>query len=135
MLQLRPRLTRAAGWHFDADFTEHDELWDPIYEEQSPQQARRTRQQLNAIFAEDPSTFISITAHSGTISGFFTAVGHRAFGVQTGGFVPVLLKAVACPTASMAVITGGQSGTAPICTADPTTLVRSPASVTVQVRH
>lgn len=121
------------GWHFDADFTQHDELWDPIYEEQSPQQARRTRQQLNAIFSEDPSTFISITAHSGTITGFFTAVGHQQFGVQTGGFVPVIVKAVSYPHATMAVITGGQSGTAPVCLANPTTAVVSPASASVAV--
>ncbi len=142
-----------AEWHFDASFTEHDEQWNPIYEEQSPQQALRTRLLLNEIFATDPSTFISITAHSGTITGFFTAVGHQLFGVQTGGFVPVIVssyfldhsairakvltpgqvKAVSYPTATMAVITGGQSGTAPVCTADPTILVASPAKVTVQV--
>lgn len=33
----------------------------------------------------------------------------------------------------MAVITGGQSGTAPICTANPTISVKSPATATVQV--
>ena len=43
------------------------------------------------------------------------------------------VKAVSYPTATMAVITGGQSGTAPICTSDPTTLVMAPAKVTVQV--
>lgn len=43
------------------------------------------------------------------------------------------MKAVAYPEASMAVITGGQSGTAPICTADPTISVKSPATATVQV--
>lgn len=122
---------RLAGWHLDPSFTEHDELWNPIYEEQSPQQALRTQQLLNAIWADDPSTFISITAHSGTITGFFTAVGHQQFGVQTGGFVPVLVKAVSYPHATMAVITGGQSGTAPICLANPTTAVRSPASASV----
>lgn len=81
-----------AGWHFDPFFTEHDEQWNPTYEEQSGQQALRTRLILNEIFAEDPSTFISITGHGGTISGFFTAVGHRIFGVQTGGFVPVIVS-------------------------------------------
>jgi hypothetical protein len=82
----------AAGWQFDPSFTEHDEQWNAVYKEQAAQQALRTRLLLNEIFAEDPSTFISITAHSGTLSGFFAAVGHQEFPVKTGQFVPVLVR-------------------------------------------
>ena len=81
-----------AGWTFDPSFTEHDQQWNAVYQEQSSQQALRTRLLLNEIFAEDPSSFLSITAHSGTIFGFFTAVGHQHFGVDTGGFVPVIVR-------------------------------------------
>lgn len=68
----------SAGWHLDPDFTEHDLLWDPIYEEANGQrrshfflyelimtlcrlEPRRTQQALNAIFATDPSTYVSLT--------------------------------------------------------------------------
>lgn len=80
-----------AGWHLDPSFTYHDEQWNEIYQESSDQEAQRIRLALNAIFAEDPATFISITCHSGVINAFFKAVGHRAFQVQTGGFVPVVV--------------------------------------------
>ena len=81
-----------AGWHIDDSFPFYDPLWDPIYEETDPLLGRRVRNQLNDVFAEDPSTFISITVHSGTISGFFLAVGHQKVSVQTGGFLPVLVR-------------------------------------------
>lgn len=86
--------SRPAGFEFEPSFTEHDLLWDPIYEETGPQQAKRIRNALNQIFATDPSTFISITAHSGVINAFFLATGHNKFSVQTGGFVPVLVSGV-----------------------------------------
>lgn len=38
---------------------------------------------------------MSITAHSGVINAFFLAIGHRKFQVQTGGFVPVVVRAQA----------------------------------------
>ena len=84
--------TRVAGWHLDPSFTFHDEIWNDMYEETLNLTAQRVRLQLNEVFSEDPSTFISITAHSGTINGFFKAVGHQSFNVQTGGFVPVLVS-------------------------------------------
>lgn len=89
---------------------------------------------LNELFATDPRTFISITAHSGVINAFFLATGHRKFSVQTGGMVPVVLKAVSHPTATFSAITRGQSGTAPACSADPApaSLVTGKVSVSVQ---
>lgn len=81
-----------AGWYFDPSFTEHDEQWNPIYEEQSPQQSLRVRLLLNEIWSDDPSTFISITAHSGVITAFFNAIGHQTFSIQTGGMVPVIVS-------------------------------------------
>lgn len=63
-----------------------------MYEETETQLAVRARLALNEIFATDPSTFVSITAHSGVINAFFLAIGHRKFQVQTGGFVPVVVS-------------------------------------------
>lgn len=90
--------------------TSQDQLWDATYQESAAQEALRLQQQLNQvcspfrppshgltlaqIFATDPSTFISITAHSGIINAFFTAIEHHKFSVQTGGLVPVVIKAV-----------------------------------------
>jgi hypothetical protein len=62
------------------------------------------------------------------IQAFFDAVGHRKVEVQTGGLVPMIVsvsrnlligqvKAVAHPEATMPVIVGGQSITAPRCQA------------------
>lgn len=83
------------------------------------------------IFATNPNTYISITAHSGTITGFFTAVNHLPFGVQPGGFVLALIKAVGYNEATNKLIVGAQSGTAPVCTANPTISVSAPATATV----
>lgn len=104
---------------FEPSFTEHDPYWDKTYIETDTQRAVRMRMALNDLFASDPRTFISITCHSGVINAFFMATGHRPFQVQTGGFVPVILKAVSHPTATFSAITRGQSGTAPVCTQDP----------------
>ncbi|KAL8286550.1 hypothetical protein RQP46_004567 [Phenoliferia psychrophenolica] len=82
------------SFDFEPSFTEHDELWNSIYQEQSLQQSLRTQQILNDIFATNPHTYISITAHSGTITSFLRAVNHRPVSVQPGGFVPVVVKAV-----------------------------------------
>lgn len=123
-----------AAFTFEPSFTEHDPYWDATYIETEPQRAVRMRMALNELFARDARTFISITAHSGVINAFFNAVGHTPFQVQTGGFVPVVLKAVSYPTATMSAITRGQSGTAPSCTADPApaSLMTGGASVSVQ---
>lgn len=80
-----------AGWDFEPAFNEHDLLWDAVYQETAPQQTLRLRLILNELFATDPRTFISITAHSGVIAAFFRAIGHRTFSVQTGGMVPVVV--------------------------------------------
>ena len=81
-----------ACYRFDRSFTEHDEQWNEIYQESSQQQTLRLRLFMNELFAEDPATFISITAHSGVISSFFRAVGHQVFSVQTAGLVPVIVS-------------------------------------------
>ena len=82
---------------------------------------------------------------------FFTVVGHQMISIQTGGFVPVLVRAIGSvsiplwcggiwqakrtnnsyvpnrhPEVSMPVITGGQSATQPVCTANPTSAINSP---------
>jgi hypothetical protein len=38
-----------------------------------------------------------VTAHSGAITSILEVVGHREFGLQTGGVIPVLVKAERVP--------------------------------------
>ncbi|ORY82331.1 histidine phosphatase superfamily [Leucosporidium creatinivorum] len=102
---------------FEAPFSEHDELWGPDYQESNGQQPLRLQQFLNWLFATDSSSIISITAHSGVINSFFKAIGHNAFSVQTGGVVPVLIKAVGHASATNTAIIGGPSATKPTCAA------------------
>lgn len=89
---MRRILTIVAHYLFDDDFTENDELWTPDHQEQPPSIARRAREFLNHLFANDPNTCISITAHGGFISGFLTAIGHRQVAVQTGGLIPIVVR-------------------------------------------
>jgi hypothetical protein len=60
-----------------------------------------------------------MTSHSGAIGGALRALGHREFGLQTGGIIPVLVEAKKvdgrAPTTTIAPGTP-----APTCTADPT---------------
>jgi broad specificity phosphatase PhoE len=79
------------GFDFEPSFTEHDPLWDAEFQETEPQETVRLRLLLNEIFATDPSTFISITAHGGVIGALFNAIGKRTFPVLTGGFVPIVV--------------------------------------------
>lgn len=50
------------------------------------------RKFLDQVFAVDDSTYISMTAHSGAIRNILKVLGHREFGLQTGGVIPVLIK-------------------------------------------
>lgn len=78
---------------FEPGFSDQDTLWQADYRE--PASARRYRLAvlLDNIFAEDENTFLSLTSHSGAIASVLEAVGHRAFRLETGGVIPVLLKA------------------------------------------
>jgi hypothetical protein len=97
------------------------------------------QQVFNNLFATDDSAFIYIACHSGVISvrpslalilssllhcrvdshaeytpfdpvqSSFRALNHPVFSVQTGGMVPMLIKAEGGPNVSRAVITGGNS--------------------------
>ncbi|KAF1970084.1 phosphoglycerate mutase-like protein, partial [Bimuria novae-zelandiae CBS 107.79] len=77
----------------EPNFSEPDVLWQANYRE--PRAARRYRlaQLLDDIFANDDNVFLSLTSHSGAIRSILTAFGHRDFALQTGGVIPVLVKA------------------------------------------
>jgi hypothetical protein len=74
-------------------FSEGDVLWEADYRE--PRLARKFRlsQFLDDIFANDEGVFLSMTSHSGAIGSILEVIGHRAFALQTGGVIPVLVRA------------------------------------------
>ncbi len=45
------------------------------------------------IFSHDPSTYVAITAHGGTIASLLRVVKHPPVQTQTGSLTPVIVKA------------------------------------------
>ncbi|OBT64689.1 hypothetical protein VE03_05841 [Pseudogymnoascus sp. 23342-1-I1] len=80
------------GWPFEAGFTEKDELWTKTTAETQSAQDKRSKSALDSIFSSDPSSFLSITSHSGEIGSLLRVVGHRKFSLSTGAVIPVLVK-------------------------------------------
>jgi len=79
-------------FRFKMKFTQEDKLWTPDYQETFEEQVARLRKVLDWIWKNDESRYISITAHSGTLSAILKNIGHREFSVQTGGMIPVVVK-------------------------------------------
>jgi broad specificity phosphatase PhoE len=77
----------------EAGFSEADPLWEADYRE--PRSARNFRlsQFLDDVFEHDKGVFLSFTSHSGAIGSILEAIGHREFALQTGGVIPVFVKA------------------------------------------
>lgn len=78
---------------FEPGFSDADPLWQADYRE--PRSARKYRLAvfLDDVFASDEGVVLSCTSHSGAIASILEAVGHRAFALETGGVIPVVLKA------------------------------------------
>ena len=81
------------SYTLEVDFAEIDPLWTEDYRESRSARKVRMTELLDDIFANDESTFISFTSHSGAIGSLLEALGHREFGLETGGVIPVLVKA------------------------------------------
>ena len=74
-------------------FSEEDVLWRPDRRETEDEQVIRVKRLLDDVFTHDQETFISFTSHSGNIAAILKAIGHRPFALQTGGLIPVLVRA------------------------------------------
>lgn len=85
--------TEYPQYQFEADFTEEDLLWDAKTRESNEDRKKRLGELLNDIFASDDKDILSLTAHSGAITSILEVVGHRKFPLQTGGVIPVIVKA------------------------------------------
>ena len=78
---------------FEPGFPDADELWEKDYREPASARRYRLATLLDDIFASDENMFLSLTSHSGAIASILEAVGHRAFRLETGGVIPVVLRA------------------------------------------
>ncbi|EDU45207.1 phosphoglycerate mutase family protein [Pyrenophora tritici-repentis] len=78
---------------FESGFSDQDLLWKADYRE--PASARRYRLGvfLDGVVAEDEGVLLSMTSHSGAIGSLLEVMGHRKFRLETGGVIPVFIKA------------------------------------------
>ena len=81
------------GYEIEAGFVEEDGLWDPEVRESLDAHVVRTKVLLDDIFSNEPGTFISVTAHSGTIHALYVATKHSEVWVEPGAVVPLLVRA------------------------------------------
>lgn len=103
----------------EESLTENDELWHPEERESDSALNARLKKFLDDIFAANTdNTFISITAHSGAITSILDVVGHRRFELQTGGVIPVLVRAERLPGKEPDRIIEPPTGV-PACKSDP----------------
>ncbi|KAL3477722.1 histidine phosphatase superfamily [Aspergillus californicus] len=80
-------------YKFEEGFREEDELYSAELRESNSARDARFFEFLSDIFGTDGNTFLSLTAHSGAITSMLNVVGHRVFTLETGGVIPVLVKA------------------------------------------
>lgn len=77
----------------DQDFEMEDTLWRADRYETNDEHVARKRRLLEDIFANDKSTFLSLTTHSYAISAILEVVEAPHFRVSEGAIVPLLIKA------------------------------------------
>lgn len=85
------------GFVIEPEFTEEDELYQDNYRELFDEQAARMNVALQQLFTENHGNevdIVGITSHSGSIKTQLLVLGHRPFAVQTGGMIPVFVRAV-----------------------------------------
>ncbi|CAK9438963.1 uncharacterized protein LODBEIA_P31870 [Lodderomyces beijingensis] len=85
---------RAKGFEIEKELVEEDELYQDDYRETVDEQAMRMNVALQQLFTSDDEDIVGITSHSGSIRTQLMVLGHRSFAVQTGGMIPVFVKAV-----------------------------------------
>ncbi|CBF77060.1 hypothetical protein AN4653.2 [Aspergillus nidulans FGSC A4] len=78
---------------FEPGFSEEDLLHKADVRESDSARDARFYEFLSEIFAHDGNSVLSLTAHSGAIMSILSVVGHRPFTLETGGVIPVLVKA------------------------------------------
>ncbi|PYH84774.1 phosphoglycerate mutase-like protein [Aspergillus uvarum CBS 121591] len=80
-------------YRIEPGFAEADPLYDARLRESDSARDKRFRDLFQDIFSHDGNTFLSLTAHSGAITSMLQITGHRAFALETGGVIPIFVKA------------------------------------------
>ncbi|KAL4901531.1 hypothetical protein BDW74DRAFT_160072 [Aspergillus multicolor] len=78
---------------FEPGFSEEDLLHKADLRESDSARDARFFEFLSDVFASCEHSILSMTAHSGAITSILNVVGHRRFALETGGVIPVLVKA------------------------------------------
>jgi broad specificity phosphatase PhoE len=80
---------------FEPGFSDPDILWEADYREPSSARRYRLATLLDEVFAEteQEDVFLSFTSHSGAIGSMLEVLGHRKFALETGGVIPVVVRA------------------------------------------
>ncbi|KOC07811.1 hypothetical protein AFLA70_311g001220 [Aspergillus flavus AF70] len=73
-------------------FSEEDLLWKPDRWESVEEHVARKQKVLEEIFAQDSSSFISMTVHSYAISAILRACGYEEFRVREGSTIALLVR-------------------------------------------
>jgi hypothetical protein len=104
---------------FEDGFADTDPFWKADLREPNSARKLRLTELLDDVFASDENVFVSFTAHSGAISSLLEVVEHRTFALETGGVIPVFVKAQTVKGDRKAP-EQEPSGTPPVCTTNPT---------------
>jgi broad specificity phosphatase PhoE len=78
---------------FEPNFSDADVLWEKDYREPVSARNYRLATFLDDVFAHDDGLFLSMTSHSGAIASMLEVLGHRKFALETGGVIPVVVRA------------------------------------------
>lgn len=84
------------GFVIEDGFEEEDIYYKDDYREQVWEQAFRTNRGFQHVFDSTDKfadQVVSVTSHSGTIRTQLIVLGHRVFFIETGGLIPVVVKA------------------------------------------
>ncbi|OAV94919.1 hypothetical protein PTTG_26809 [Puccinia triticina 1-1 BBBD Race 1] len=102
---------------FENGFNDQDLLWTKDFQETDKQLDIRIKAALTRIFLDSKTsnlTYISITAHSGVISSLLRVLGHRPWPTETGGMIPLVVRATPKKTPTRPP-NPGPSATKPAC--------------------
>jgi len=77
----------------EPNFSEQDPFWSAELREPDSARKARLTEFLDDVFMHDQGMFLSFTAHSGAIRSLLEAIGHRQFDLETGGVIPVVVRA------------------------------------------
>ncbi|KAL9053662.1 MAG: hypothetical protein Q9162_004613 [Coniocarpon cinnabarinum] len=81
------------NYRIEDGFPDDDLRWDANWRETPDDHRARTWRFMNEVFENDKSTYISFTAHIGSIRTIMEIVGHRDWPIKMGEMMPMLIRA------------------------------------------